>query len=158
MSFHGGLVGAVVGGSVCKASALSSIICDLSTAGFLLDAAQPSTELWESQQICLGVMFDRRSCQLFSLRSTSRGPCLLFCNVLSRKYLLNSQGTFIGKVLMPAFLGLSWNLFVSLTSSFHISLAALLPWDSCSVCLSCTRIVVVLVMARRLNSPQVGRN
>ena len=37
-------------------------------------------------------------------------------------------------------------------------LAALLPWDSCSSLPLVVLGIVVLVLARRLNSPQVGRN
>ena len=62
MSFHGGLVGAVVGGSiVCKASgslSLPSVTWELLVRRlvFSLDAAQTSSTVnfGESQQICLG--------------------------------------------------------------------------------------------------------
>ncbi len=78
MSFHGGLVGAVVGGSiVCKASGLSiPTICDLGVIGAPLGlffgrcANFINSELWESQQICAGVFETGGAVTVILLSST----------------------------------------------------------------------------------------
>ena len=173
MSFHGGLVGAVVGGSiVCKASGLSiPTICDLGVIGAPLGlffgrcANFINGELWgKPTDLPWGVMFEtggavyRHPSQLYEALLEG---LLMFAilYVLSRKYPPRPQGTFIGTFLMlygifrfvvefvrvpDEQLGYLFGSFITMGQLLSLPLVVFG--------------IVVLVMARRLNSPQVGRN
>ena len=173
MSFHGGLVGAVVGGSiVCKASGLSiPTICDLGVIGAPLGlffgrcANFINGELWgKPTDLPWGVMFEtggavyRHPSQLYeALLEGFLMFAILY--VLSRKYPPRPQGTFIGTFLMlygifrfvvefvrvpDEQLGYLFGSFITMGQLLSLPLVVFG--------------IVVLVMARRLNSPQVGRN
>ena len=173
MSFHGGLVGAVVGGSiVCKASGLSiPTICDLGVIGAPLGlffgrcANFINGELWgKPTDLPWGVMFEtggavyRHPSQLYE--ALLEGLVMfVILYVLSRKYPPRPQGTFIGTFLMlygifrfvvefvrvpDEQLGYLFGSFITMGQLLSLPLVVLG--------------IVVLVMARRLNSPQVGRN
>ena len=173
MSFHGGLVGAVVGGSiVCKASDLSiPTICDLGVIGAPLGlffgrcANFINGELWgKPTDLPWGVMFEtggavyRHPSQLYE--ALLEGLVMFaILYVLSRKYPPRPQGTFIGTFLMlygifrfvvefvrvpDEQLGYLFGSFITMGQLLSLPLVVLG--------------IVVLVMARRLNSPQVGRN
>ena len=173
MSFHGGLVGAVIGGSiVCKASGLSiPTICDLGVIGAPLGlffgrcANFINGELWgKPTDLPWGVMFEtggavyRHPSQLYEALLEG---LLMFAilYVLSRKYPPRPQGTFIGTFLMlygifrfvvefvrvpDEQLGYLFGSFITMGQLLSLPLVVFG--------------IVVLVMARRLNSPQVGRN
>ena len=173
MSFHGGLVGAVVGGSiVCKASGLSiPTICDLGVIGAPLGlffgrcANFINGELWgKPTNLPWGVMFEtggavyRHPSQLYEALLEG---LLMFAilYVLSRKYPPRPQGTFIGTFLMlygifrfvvefvrvpDEQLGYLFGSFITMGQLLSLPLVVFG--------------IVVLVMARMLNSPQVGRN
>ena len=173
MSFHGGLVGAVIGGSiVCKASGLSiPTICDLGVIGAPLGlffgrcANFINGELWgKPTNLPWGVMFEtggavyRHPSQLYEALLEG---LLMFAilYVLSRKYPPRPQGTFIGTFLMlygifrfvvefvrvpDEQLGYLFGSFITMGQLLSLPLVVFG--------------IVVLVMARRLNSPQVGRN
>ena len=173
MSFDGGLVGAVVGGSiVCKASGLSiPTICDLGVIGAPLGlffgrcANFINGELWgKPTDLPWGVMFEtggavyRHPSQLYEALLEG---LLMFAilYVLSRKYPPRPQGTFIGTFLMlygifrfvvefvrvpDEQLGYLFGSFITMGQLLSLPLVVFG--------------IVVLVMARRLNSPQVGRN
>lgn len=173
MSFHGGLVGAVVGGSiVCKASGLSiPTICDLGVIGAPLGlffgrcANFINGELWgKPTDLPWGVMFEtggavyRHPSQLYEALLEGLVMFVILC-VLSRKYPPRPQGTFIGTFLMlygifrfvvefvrvpDEQLGYLFGSFITMGQLLSLPLVVLG--------------IVVLVMARRLNSPQVGRN
>ena len=173
MSFHGGLVGAVVGGSiVCKASDLSiPTICDLGVIGAPLGlffgrcANFINGELWgKPTDLPWGVMFEtggavyRHPSQLYE--ALLEGLLMfVILYVLSRKYPPRPQGTFTGTFLMlygifrfvvefvrvpDEQLGYLFGSFITMGQLLSLPLVVLG--------------IVVLVMARRLNSPQVGRN
>ena len=173
MSFHGGLVGAIIGGSiVCKASGLSiPTICDLGVIGAPLGlffgrcANFINGELWgKPTDLPWGVMFEtggavyRHPSQLYE--ALLEGLLMfVILYVLSRKYPPRPQGTFIGTFLMlygifrfvvefvrvpDEQLGYLFGSFITMGQLLSLPLVVLG--------------IVVLVMARKLNSPQVGRN
>lgn len=173
MSFHGGLVGAVVGGSiVCRASGLSiPTVCDLGVIGAPLGlffgrcANFINGELWgKPTDLPWGVMFEtggavyRHPSQLYE--AFLEGLLMfVILYVLSRKNPPRPQGTFIGTflVLYGIFrfvvefvrvpdeqLGYLFGGFITMGQLLSLPLVVLG--------------IVVLVMAKRLDSPQVGRN
>ena len=173
MSFHGGLVGAVIGGSiVCKASNLSiPTICDLGVIGapwglfFGRCANFINGELWgKPTDLPWGVMFEtgggvyRHPSQLYEALLEG---LLMFAilYILSRKYPPRPQGTFIGTFLMlygifrfavefvrvpDEQLGYLFGGFITMGQLLSLPLVVLG--------------IVVLVMAQKVHAPQVGRN
>ena len=151
MSFHGGLVGAVVGGSiVCKASGLSiPTICDLGVIGAPLGlffgrcANFINGELWgKPTDLPWGVMFETGG-------AVYRHPSQLYEALLEGLVtFLMLYGIFrfvVEFVRVPdEQLGYLFGSFITMGQLLSLPLVVLG--------------IVVLVLARRLNSPQVGRN
>ena len=170
MSFHGGLVGAVVGGSiVCRMYHISiPTVCDLGVIGapwglfFGRCANFVNGELWGKEtSLPWGVMFPtggnvyRHPSQLYE--AVLEGLvifCVLF--LLSRRRPARPQGTFMGVFLVL------YGVFRFLVEFVRVpdaQLGYLFGPITMGQCLSLPLVVlgiVVLLLSRRLNRPQVG--
>lgn len=171
MSFHGGLVGAVVGGAVaCRMYAISfATVCDLAVIGapwglfFGRCANFVNGELWGKQtDLPWGVMFEtgggvyRHPSQLYE--AVLEGLVIFFVLwALSRRLPARPQGTFMG-----AFLAL-YGVFRFLIEFVRVpdaQLGYLFGPITMGQCLSLPLVVVgaaLLVAAHRMARPQVGR-
>mgnify|MGYP004516617275 FL=1 len=171
MSFHGGLVGAVVGGSiVCRQYKISiPTICDLAVIGatwgifFGRCANFVNGELWGKEcDLPWAVAFPsgggvfRHPSQLYE--AVLEG-LVIFCVLwaLSRKRPARPQGTFMGTFL------LLYGVFRFLIEFVRVpdaQLGYLFGPITMGQCLSLPLVVLgiaLLVVAHRLNRPQVGR-
>lgn len=171
MSFHGGLVGAVIGGSiVCRQYKISiPTICDLAVIGatwgifFGRCANFVNGELWGKEcDLPWAVAFPsgggvfRHPSQLYE--AVLEG-LVIFCVLwaLSRKRPARPQGTFMGTFLML------YGVFRFLLEFVRVpdaQLGYLFGPITMGQCLSLPLVVLgiaLLVVARRLNRPQVGR-
>lgn len=171
MSFHGGLVGAVIGGSiVCRQYKISiPTICDLAVIGatwgifFGRCANFVNGELWGKEcDLPWAVAFPsgggvfRHPSQLYE--AVLEG-LVIFCVLwaLSRKRPARPQGTFMGTFLML------YGVFRFLLEFVRVpdaQLGYLFGPITMGQCLSLPLVVLgiaLLVVAYRLNRPQVGR-
>lgn len=171
MSFHGGLVGAVIGGSiVCRQYKISiPTICDLAVIGatwgifFGRCANFVNGELWGKEcDLPWAVAFPsgggvfRHPSQLYE--AVLEG-LVIFCVLwaLSRKRPARPQGTFMGTFLML------YGVFRFLLEFVRVpdaQLGYLFGPITMGQCLSLPLVVLgiaLLVVAHRLNWPQVGR-
>lgn len=170
MSFHGGLVGAVVGGSiVCRMYHISiPTVCDLGVIGapwglfFGRCANFVNGELWGKEtSLPWGVMFEtgggvyRHPSQLYE--AVLEG-LVMFCVLyaLSRRRPARPQGTFMGTFLVL------YGVFRFLIEFVRVpdaQLGYLFGPITMGQCLSLPLVVLgvaVLVVSRRLARPQVG--
>lgn len=171
MSFHGGLVGAVIGGSiVCRASHISiATVCDLGVIGAPLGlffgrcANFVNGELWGKEtSLPWGVVFEtggnvaRHPSQLYE--AVLEGLvifCVLFA--LSRRRPPRPQGTFMGGFLVL------YGVFRFLIEFVRVpdaQLGYLFGPITMGQCLSLPLVVVgvaLLLWARRVQRPQRGR-
>lgn len=171
MSFHGGFVGAVVGGAlVCRQYGISiPTVCDLGVIGapwglfFGRCANFVNGELWGKEtDLPWGVMFHtgggvyRHPSQLYE--AVLEG-LVIFCVLwaLSRRKPARPQGTFMGMFLVL------YGVFRFLIEFVRVPDAQLgYLWGSITMgqCLSLPLVVagiVVLVVAHKFNRPQMGR-
>lgn len=174
MSFHGGLVGATVGGYIVSRSLHISFatICDLAACGapvglfFGRCANFINGELWGKEtSLPWGVMFSdtgggavyRHPSQLYE--ALLEGVVLfVIMMVLSRKRPPRPQGTFIGTFL--ACYGV-FRFLIEFVRLPDAQLGYLLgtDWLTMGQCLSVPLVVIgiiVIATARRLDRPQVG--
>lgn len=174
MSFHGGLVGAIVGGYIVSRSLHISFatICDLAACGapvglfFGRCANFINGELWGKEtSLPWGVMFSdtgggavyRHPSQLYE--ALLEGVVLfVIMMVLSRKRPPRPQGTFIGTFL--ACYGV-FRFLIEFVRLPDAQLGYLLgtDWLTMGQCLSVPLVVIgiiVIATARRLDRPQVG--
>ena len=174
MSFHGGLVGAIVGGYIVSRSLRISFatICDLAACGapvglfFGRCANFINGELWGKEtSLPWGVMFSdtgggavyRHPSQLYE--ALLEGVVLfVIMMVLSRKRPPRPQGTFIGTFL--ACYGV-FRFLIEFVRLPDAQLGYLLgtDWLTMGQCLSAPLVVIgiiVIATARRLDRPQVG--
>ena len=174
MSFHGGLVGAIVGGYIVSRSLHISFatICDLATCGapvglfFGRCANFINGELWGKEtSLPWGVMFSdtgggavyRHPSQLYE--ALLEGVVLfIIMVVLSRKRPPRPQGTFIGTFL--ACYGV-FRFLIEFVRLPDAQLGYLLgtDWLTMGQCLSAPLVligIIVIATARRLDRPQVG--
>ena len=174
MSFHGGLVGAIVGGYIVSRSLHISFatICDLAACGapvglfFGRCANFINGELWGKEtSLPWGVMFSdtgggavyRHPSQLYE--ALLEGVVLfIIMVVLSRKRPPRPQGTFIGTFL--ACYGV-FRFLIEFVRLPDAQLGYLLgtDWLTMGQCLSVPLVVIgiiVIATARRLDRPQVG--
>lgn len=174
MSFHGGLVGATVGGYIVSRSLHISFatICDLAACGapvglfFGRCANFINGELWGKEtSLPWGVMFSdtgggavyRHPSQLYE--ALLEGVVLfIIMMVLSRKRPPRPQGTFIGTFL--ACYGV-FRFLIEFVRLPDAQLGYLLgtDWLTMGQCLSVPLVVIgiiVIATARRLDRPQVG--
>ena len=171
MSFHGGLVGAVVGGSlVCHSYGISiPTVCDLGAIGAPLGlffgrcANFVNGELWGKEtDLPWGVMFEtggnvyRHPSQLYE--AILEGLVIfVVLYLMSRRRPARPQGTFIGTFLVL------YGVFRFLIEFVRVpdeQLGYLFGPITMGQCLSLPLVVlgiIVLVAAHRLNRPQVGR-
>ena len=172
MSFHGGLVGAIVGGTLAARTSGVSILttCDLAVIGatwglfFGRCANFVNGELWGKEtSLPWGVMFPgggevyRHPSQLYE--AILEG-LVLFCilYLLSRRYPPRPQGTFIGTFLM--FYGI-FRFCIEFVRLPDAQLGYLLGtgWLTMGQVLSLPLVVIgvaLIITARRLDRPQVG--
>lgn len=170
MSFHGGLVGAIIGGSIaCKTIKVSiPTICDLGMIVapigiFLVRIANfINGELWgKPTDLPWGVVFEtggavaRHPSQLYEALLEG---LVLFCILyaLSRKVPPRPQGTFLGWFLV---LYGVFRILVEFVRVPDAQLGYLLGPITMGMVLSVPLVVagvVILVVARRLNRPQRG--
>ena len=171
MSFHGGFVGAVVGGAlVCRQYGISiPTVCDLGVIGapwglfFGRCANFVNGELWGKEtDLPWGVMFHtgggvyRHPSQLYE--AVLEG-LVIFCVLwaLSRRKPARPQGTFMGMFLVL------YGVFRFLIEFVRVPDAQLgYLWGPITMgqCLSLPLVVagiVVLVVAHKFNRPQMGR-
>ncbi len=174
MSFHGGLVGAIVGGYITSRGLHISFvtICDLAACGapvglfFGRCANFINGELWGKEtSLPWGVMFSdtgggavyRHPSQLYE--ALLEGVVLfVIMMVLSRKRPPRPQGTFIGTFL--ACYGV-FRFLIEFVRLPDAQLGYLLgtDWLTMGQCLSVPLVVIgiiVIATARRLDRPQVG--
>ena len=174
MSFHGGLVGAIVGGYIVSRSLHISFatICDLAACGapvglfFGRCANFINGELWGKEtSLPWGVMFSdtgggavyRHPSQLYE--ALLEGVVLfVIMMVLSRKRPPRPQGTFIGTFL--ACYGV-FRFLIEFVRLPDAQLGYLLgtDWLTMGQCLSAPLVligIIVIATARRLDRPQVG--
>lgn len=174
MSFHGGLVGAIVGGYITSRGLHISFvtICDLAACGapmglfFGRCANFINGELWGKEtSLPWGVMFSdtgggavyRHPSQLYE--ALLEGVVLfVIMMVLSRKRPPRPQGTFIGTFL--ACYGV-FRFLIEFVRLPDAQLGYLLgtDWLTMGQCLSAPLVVIgiiVIATARRLDRPQVG--
>ena len=174
MSFHGGLVGAIVGGYIVSRSLHISFatICDLAACGapvglfFGRCANFINGELWGKEtSLPWGVMFSdtgggavyRHPSQLYE--ALLEGVVLfIIMMVLSRKRPPRPQGTFIGTFL--ACYGV-FRFLIEFVRLPDAQLGYLLgtDWLTMGQCLSAPLVligIIVIATARRLDRPQVG--
>ena len=174
MSFHGGLVGAIVGGYIVSRSLHISFatICDLAACGapvglfFGRCANFINGELWGKEtSLPWGVMFSdtgggavyRHPSQLYE--ALLEGVVLfVIMMVLSRKRPPRPQGTFIGTFL--ACYGV-FRFLIEFVRLPDAQLGYLLgtDWLTMGQCLSVPLVVIgiiVIATAQRLDRPQVG--
>ena len=174
MSFHGGLVGATVGGYIVSRSLHISFatICDLAACGapvglfFGRCANFINGELWGKEtSLPWGVMFSdtgggavyRHPSQLYE--ALLEGVVLfIIMMVLSRKRPPRPQGTFIGTFL--ACYGV-FRFLIEFVRLPDAQLGYLLgtDWLTMGQCLSAPLVligIIVIATARRLDRPQVG--
>ena len=174
MSFHGGLVGATVGGYIVSRSLHISFatICDLAACGapvglfFGRCANFINGELWGKEtSLPWGVMFSdtgggavyRHPSQLYE--ALLEGVVLfIIMVVLSRKRPPRPQGTFIGTFL--ACYGV-FRFLIEFVRLPDAQLGYLLgtDWLTMGQCLSAPLVligIIVIATARRLDRPQVG--
>ena len=171
MSFHGGLVGAVVGGAlVCRASKLSVLtVCDLAVIGAPLGlffgrvANFVNGELWgKPTSLPWGVVFEtggnvaRHPSQLYeALLEGLVMFCVLFA--LSRRRPARPQGTFMGLFLL---LYGVFRFLIEFVRMPDAQLGYLLGPITMGQCLSLPLVVAgaaLLVWSRRTRRPQRGR-
>lgn len=170
MSFHGGLVGAVVGGAlVCRGSGISiATACDLVACGapcglcFGRVANFINGELWGKEcDLPWGVMFEsggnvyRHPSQLYEALLEG---VLLFCVLwaISRRVPPRSQGTFMGTFLL--WYGVC-RFLIEFVRVPDVQLGYLLGFITMGQLLSLPLVVVgaiLLVRAHREARPQVG--